>query len=558
MKLLSLLLRTSPGTVVMVFVVGSLAGLSHTGLLATINAALNHSTMSKLTLASMFIGLCITALGCRVIADALLSRISQESIFALRMQLSRQILDSPLSNLERIGRAGILTSLTDDVGTIAQALAGIPPFFMNIATLIGCLAYMGWLSGSILVGLIVFLGAGVLSYQLIMNRAMHHFAFVREHSSALHEHLQALTHGTKELKIHRARRQSFFTDLLRPTADALKRYTIAGTTILACALGWGQLLILVFIGLLVFITPASDFSVLTGSALVTIFLMTPIESILTTVTFMSRANLCVKKIEELGAQLSTLCSDTTPVAKTSNDVTWDTLELTGITHEYKREQEERSFMIGPIDLTFNPGELVFLVGGNGSGKTTFMKCLAGLYRPAEGEIKLDGKIIADDDRDDYRQLFSVVFSDFFLFKNLLGLDAAELDDEANKYITRLHLDHKVSVTNGKLSTIDLSQGQRKRLALLTAYLEDRPIYIFDEWAADQDPVFKQIFYYQLLPELKSRGKLVLVISHDDHYYHVADRIIKIDDGKIEYDKTSTTFPFIPASVPDVLQPSTIV
>ena len=546
MKLLSLLLRASPGTVVLVFIVGSLAGLSHTGLLATINAALNNQGLSRLTLASMFIGLCITALACRVVADTLLSRISQESIFALRMQLSRQILDSPLSNLEKIGGAGILTSLTDDVSTIANALAGIPPFFMNIATLIGCLAYLGWLSWPILIGLMVFLGVGVLSYQLIMNRAMRHFAFVREHSTALYRHFSALTNGTKELKIHRHRRQAFLTDLLRPTAIALKRYTIAGTTVLACALGWGQLLILVFIGLLLFMMPASDFSVLTGSALVTIFLMTPIESILNTVTFMSRANISVKKIEELGAQLSTLSADTTEIPKLTNEVTWNSLELSGVTHEYKREGEERSFMIGPIDLAFHPGELVFLVGGNGSGKTTFMKCLSGLYRPEAGEIKLDGKLVSDEDRDDYRQLFSVVFSDFFLFQNLLGVETGELDAEVHKYLKRLRLDHKVTVNDGQFSTIELSQGQRKRLALLTAYLEDRPIYIFDEWAADQDPMFKQIFYCQLLPELKARGKLALVISHDDHYYHVADRIIKIDDGKIEYDKTSTPLPFIPS------------
>lgn len=545
MKLLSLLLRASPGTVVLVFIVGSLAGLSHTGLLATINAVLNRSEVPRFTLASTFVGLCITALVCRVIADGLLSRISQESIFALRMQLSRQILDSPLSNLEKIGAAGILTSLTDDVSTIANALAGIPPFFMNIATLIGCLVYMAWLSGSILVGLLVFLCAGVISYQLIMNRAMRHFAFVREHSTALHEHFQALTYGTKELKIHRNRRQAFLSDLLRPTAAALKQYTVAGTTVLAFALGWGQLLILVFIGLLLFMSPATSFSVLTGAALITIFLMTPIESILNTVSFMSRANISVKKIEGLGAQLSTLSADTNQLPTSGNDLTWNTIELDGVTHEYKREQEERSFMIGPINLTFHPGELVFIVGGNGSGKSTLMKCLAGLYPPEDGEIKVDGKSVNDDERDDYRQLFSVVFTDFFLFRNLLGFDAAELDVEAHKYLTRLRLDHKVTVSNGSFSTIELSQGQRKRLALLTAYLEDRPVYIFDEWAADQDPMFKQIFYCQLLPELKERGKLVIVISHDDHYYHIADRIIKIDDGKIEYDnKTSNTIPFV--------------
>ena len=145
-------------------------------------------------------------------------------------------------------------------------------------------------------------------------------------------------------------------------------------------------------------------------------------------------------------------------------------------------------------------------------------------------------IATDENREFYRQHFSVVFSDFYLFESLLGLDSPELDEQARNYLAQLQLTHKVEVKDGALSTTDLSQGQRKRLALLTAYLEDRPIYVFDEWAADQDPLFKEVFHYQLLPELKAKGKTVLVISHDDRYYHVADHIIKLEYGKIDYDQ----------------------
>jgi putative ATP-binding cassette transporter len=115
------------------------------------------------------------------------------------------------------------------------------------------------------------------------------------------------------------------------------------------------------------------------------------------------------------------------------------------------------------------------------------------------------------------------------------LEAPKLDDKAREYLVKLQLNHKLDVKEGVLSTTQLSQGQRKRLALLTAFLEDRSIYLFDEWAADQDPTFKQTFYDSLLPELKARGKTVIVISHDDRYYDVADRLIKLEDGKLEYD-----------------------
>jgi putative ATP-binding cassette transporter len=174
------------------------------------------------------------------------------------------------------------------------------------------------------------------------------------------------------------------------------------------------------------------------------------------------------------------------------------------------------------------------VGGNGSGKTTLAKLLTGLYAPDGGDIRFDGQLITDQNREWYSQHFSVVFSDFFLFDSLLGLkrQVSNLDATARDYLVQLQLDHKVQVKDGNLSTTSLSQGQRKRLALLTAYLEDRPIYIFDEWAADQDPMFKEVFYDRLLPELRAKGKTVIVISHDDRYYHVADRIIKLDYGQL--------------------------
>jgi putative ATP-binding cassette transporter len=179
--------------------------------------------------------------------------------------------------------------------------------------------------------------------------------------------------------------------------------------------------------------------------------------------------------------------------------------------------------------------MVFVVGGNGSGKTTLAKIIIGLYSPEQGEVRLNGELITENLSEYYRQHFSSVFSDFFLFESLLGVDRFELDARAREYLLKLHLDHKVTVKDGVLSTTDLSRGQRKRLALLTAYLEDRPFYIFDEWASDQDPVFKEIFYTQLLPELKRRGKTLIVITHDEKYFHLADRLLALEYGKLQHE-----------------------
>jgi putative pyoverdin transport system ATP-binding/permease protein len=218
----------------------------------------------------------------------------------------------------------------------------------------------------------------------------------------------------------------------------------------------------------------------------------------------------------------------------------ETLELSHINHTYRGD--EQSFHLGPIDLKVAGGQLVFIIGGNGSGKSTLAKLLTGLYIPELGEIKLNDQTITNENREWYRQHFAVVFADFFLFDKLLGLgqDATKLDTEAQRYLQLLQIEHKVQVKDGVLSTTNLSQGQRKRLALLTAYLEDRPIYLFDEWAADQDPLFRDIFYQQLLPQLKERGKLIFAISHDDRYFAVADRLIKLDYGQVEYDKIQSS------------------
>ncbi len=188
---------------------------------------------------------------------------------------------------------------------------------------------------------------------------------------------------------------------------------------------------------------------------------------------------------------------------------------------------------------FEPGQITFIVGGNGSGKSTLAKLLTGLYLPETGSVTLNGEKIGHDNIEWFRQNCSAIFTDFHLFEDYLGFDRPGLDDEVRRYLAELQLAHKVTVHDGRLSTVALSQGQRKRLALLTALLEDRPIYLFDEWAADQEPRFREVFYTEILPGLARRGKTVIVITHDDRYFHCADQIVKLDFGQIADAKIAT-------------------
>jgi len=267
--------------------------------------------------------------------------------------------------------------------------------------------------------------------------------------------------------------------------------------------------------------------------MIVLYMMSPLSVILNLLPMFGRATVALQQVEALGLSLATQAVEDAPSDSNSRPPVWESLELIEVTHTYHREQSEYSFVLGPVNLSLRPGELVFLVGGNGSGKTTLAKLLVGLYQPESGTISLDGQPIADANREAYRQLFSVVFSDFYVFEQLLGLVTPELDAQARDYLAQFQLDHKVRVTEGVLSTTELSQGQRKRLALLNAYLEDRPCYVFDEWAADQDPLFKELFYTRLLPELKARGKLIVVITHDDKYFHLADRLLKLEEGRLD-------------------------
>jgi putative ATP-binding cassette transporter len=171
----------------------------------------------------------------------------------------------------------------------------------------------------------------------------------------------------------------------------------------------------------------------------------------------------------------------------------------------------------------------FIVGGNGSGKTTLAKLIVGLYAPERGHVLIDDVPVSES----RRNICSAVFSDFHLFDSLLEHNAeAALDEEGNRLLTRLHLQHKVQMCGGAFTTRALSQGQRKRLALVVAHLEDRPVLVFDEWAADQDPTFKEFFYHEVLSELRERRKLVIVITHDDRYFPVADQLIRMENGQI--------------------------
>lgn len=533
MNLLSFLLRSSWVSVAIAVTTGFLSGGSTAGLIALISYALSHRA-STAVVAFGFVGLALVSLVTSVVSQVMLIRLSQTAVFRLRLQLSRQILSSELPELEKLGQSRLLATLTEDVQAVSNAVFAIPFLCIDVAIVAGSLIYIALLSWVVLLMVCGFVVVALGSCVILLNRGGKMLAKARDDQDRLFDHFRTVTTGTKELKLHYQRRQAFLEEDLQATAAAYRRHNVYGLTLFASTSSWGRLLFFFAAGFVLFALPRlleMGVHTLSGYILTFTYLMLPMENLVNNLPILSRAGIALQKIESLGLSLASRAEIITPPPPINPN--WRRLELRGVTHTYHMEQEDSEFTLGPIDLTLSPGEIVFIVGGNGSGKSTLAKLMTGLYIPEQGDIWLDNQPITGENREWYRQHFSAVFADFYLFNRLLGLDNPELDVQARTYLQKLQLESKVTIAGGHLSTTALSQGQRKRLTLLTAYLEDRPIYLFDEWAADQDPTFKEIFYTQFLAELRDRGKTILVISHDDQYFPVADRILKLNYGKVE-------------------------
>lgn len=527
------MLRTCRGKMLLTTIAALLSGACNAGLIALVNTTLTNVGRSTTWLMWGFILLGLGKIATNYVSQWILANFSQSAIAQLRRDLVKKILGVPLRRLEELGTPRILVALTDDVFNITQALLAIPLVSVNLAILLGGAVYLGWLSWQILLAACGVIVLGFIGYRMIVASAFHRLNQAREEEDKLFGHFRALTEGIKELKLHRSRRGEFFTRNIQTTTEAYQRLNVSAELRFAASQNWSHLLYFALIGLIMFLVPSLvhlSQRALTGYVITTLYLMGPLAGVMSSISLFGRASVALNKVQQLGLSLAEHSREACP--EQDIEIGFERLELRKVVHAYHGEKEDTNFTLGPINLTFRPGELVFLVGGNGSGKSTLAKIITGLYIPEAGELRLDGELITDQNRDNYRQLFSAIFADFYLFDNLLGLKNPDLDAQAGEYLEHLHLSHKVKIGNGTLSTTSVSAGQRKRLALLTAYLEDRPFYLFDEWAADQDPYFKNVFYTQLLPELKAKGKTVLVITHDDRFFHLADRLLKLDYGKL--------------------------
>lgn len=516
-------------------VMGLASGGASAWLLTFVTRALENGQRGTEAALAFFV-LCLVALGSSVVSLVLLARIAQENLFNIRLWLSRCILAAPLDRVQALGPHRLMAALTSDVESIVMALETVPSLVIETAKIIAVFAYLYTLSPPLLLLVFVYVLVSVLTVQGPLGWAWRWLDESRQTENALFGHFRAATEGGKELKMDARRRQAFLDEDMRGAASLLKRQRQKSLVVFVLLDRWAETLFYLLLGLIIFVVPhylTLNAESLTGFALAILFLGGPLTLVGGWLPTITKGMVAIRNIESMGLDLTRSAEPVGDRPGAFAAAHPAVLELIDVTHRYAGENGDAGYSLGPVSLRLKPGELVFLCGGNGGGKTTLALLLLGLLVPETGEIRLGGCVVEESNREAYRQNFSAVFADAYVFDSLLGYTGQEAQARAQELLALLRLDQKVKISAGRFSTTELSRGQRKRLALLTAYVEDRPFYLFDEWAAEQDPQFRELFYRQLLPDLKARGKTVVVITHDDRYFDCADRLIRMNFGQLE-------------------------
>jgi putative ATP-binding cassette transporter len=501
------------------------------GVIAFINQRLLGTFTDPWRILPEFLGLIGLLLAITLASQLALTTLGHYFVYRLRGQMIKRILDTNIERIEQIGSARLLASLSTDVRYITVAFVRLPELVQGGVMTVGVTVYLGLLSPAMLGVTALWMMGTVLVGVRLVARVYRHMATLRETEDRLYKDYQAIIEGRKELALNRDRAERLYRDVYTPNAEEYRHHIIRGDTYHLSALNWFNIMLLGAVGVVFFLANGLGWAsaqVATTFSLTLLFLRTPLIQAIGAFPPLINARVAFDKINALD-----LAEHRETFEHSSHRHDWQVLTLEQVTYRYPDEEANSGFAIGPIDLTLRRGEVVFLIGGNGSGKSTLARLLTGLYQPQSGCILVDGRPLQEQDWTRYRQHFSAIYTDLHLFDRLIG-PAGALPDSAlvNKWLIELGIQHKLDLDGDRITNINLSQGQRKRLAMLLAVAEERDLLLLDEWAADQDPQFRRVFYRELLPQLRALDKTLVVISHDDHYFDQADRLLEMHQGQL--------------------------
>lgn len=488
--------------------------------------------VSNISMATFFMCFCLLILVTRAAASIMLTRVSMNLTSSLRARLCDRVARAPYPLLERFGVSRLMVSVTDDVRRIISGAEVLPQLLVNSVMLLGIFSFLLYLNSDVFFFVIKAIAFGVVTFQIPVYFARLDFKKARFLYDSLEMGVRGLILGVKELQLDRHKRNKYFKEIILKNERQLIGTEKRAFTTMAIANSYGDLLFFFVIGVIAFVF-TNYHSVapqeLVAIVMVLLYVSGPVAAILNAIPRMSMAVISLRKVEEIFGELPEAMSEDKPLQERH----WQTIRLQDALYQHDSDSHRDGFLMGPVSCEIKKGEITFIVGGNGSGKSTLSKLLSLHYPLTEGDMYFGEQKLDEDCVDDFRQHIAAIFSDYYLFDRLL----CEWDDEklatAEQYLEEFALTDKVRIgKDGMFSTTDLSDGQRKRLALIVSFIDDKQLYLFDEWAADQDPIFKKIFYTEILPALKAQGKAVIVVSHDDRYFHVADHLLTMEDGKL--------------------------
>ena len=527
MELLLLVWRQYRWPFISVIALSLLSAALGLGLIAFINLRLMTVVDTSLAVLPEFLGLLLLLMVVTLGSQLALTTLGHHFVFRLRGEFIKRILDSQIEKVEKIGSASLLAGLTSDIRNITIAFVRLPELVQGIILTVGSAAYLAWLSGKMMMVTALWMALTIWGGFVLVARVYRHMATLRETEDKLYHDYQTVLEGRKELTLNRERAEYVFNLLYLPDAREYRHHIIRADTFHLSAVNWSNIMMLGVIGLVFWMANSlgwANTAVAATYSLTLLFLRTPLLSAVGALPTLLSAQVAFNKLNTFS--LTPYRAD---FPQPEPHPHWQTLELRDVCFHYP----DNSFAVGPINLTLQRGELVFLIGGNGSGKSTLAMLLTGLYQPASGQILLDGQPLAADKPEDYRKLFSAVFTDVWLFDRLLGPGGKVANPAlVGQWMEYLKMTHKLQLDNGRIVDLKLSKGQKKRVALLLALAEERDIILLDEWAADQDPHFRREFYQLLLPLMQQMGKTVFAISHDDHYFQHADRLLEMRGGQL--------------------------
>lgn len=457
----------------------------------------------------------------------------EEALRSVRVRIADKLRHTEFSYIEQSNRNDLYSRLTQDSSLISQSILLLSSAGQAAILIVASLLYILWLSPLSFVLTIGITGTTTLIYFSHREKTRQHLQQARQKENKFFDTLGHLLDGFKELKLNRAKRDDLFADISKTSLESEQIKVEVGNLEVT---DWimARLCFYTLLPLLVFVIPAiqgeqSDQIYKINAAV--LFIMGPMSLLIGAIPALNRVNIALDNFQTLEQEVD-------KATHKSNDQAgqgwqdFSQLVFKDLCFAYYDPQNQPLFCSGPTDLTLTKGELLFIVGGNGSGKSTLLKLITGLYYPSSGTIQRDNDLVNDDNYPSFRELFSTIFTDFHLFNRLYGL--ANVDESKIAYwLKKMELHEKTSYSaEGYFTKTNLSTGQKKRLAFIAAILEDKPILIFDELAADQDPEFRRYFYESILPDLSQQGKTIIAVTHDDMFFHCADRVLKMDNGHL--------------------------